>query len=96
MHETSASLKLLTGSLSTPALGNPTVTIVEAAYAHYGIPARYINKPQPFPGNVVCTHCKQTTLTLHPGSGCSRTGCRWPRPRTVRRSGGLMWASSKR
>lgn len=43
MHKTSPFLKLLTGSFSTPAEGNPTVTIVEAAYAHHGIPARYIN-----------------------------------------------------
>lgn len=43
MGDTSLFLKLLTGSFSTPAVGNPTVTIVEAAYAHHGIPARYIN-----------------------------------------------------
>jgi shikimate dehydrogenase len=33
----------LTGSFSTPAAGNPTVAMVEAAYAHHGIGARYIN-----------------------------------------------------
>jgi shikimate dehydrogenase len=33
----------LTGSFSTPAAGNPTGAMVEAAYAHHGIGARYIN-----------------------------------------------------
>jgi shikimate dehydrogenase len=36
-------LPALTGSFSTPAAGNPTVAIMEAAYAHHGIDARYIN-----------------------------------------------------
>jgi shikimate dehydrogenase len=51
MHNTSQFLKLLTGSLSTPAVGNPTVIIVEAAYAHHAIPARYINCDVP-PGRL--------------------------------------------
>ena len=33
----------LTGSFSTPAAGNPTVAVMEAAYAHHGIDARYVN-----------------------------------------------------
>jgi shikimate dehydrogenase len=36
-------LSLLTGSFATPAAENPTVAMVEAAYAHHGIGARYIN-----------------------------------------------------
>ena len=36
-------LPALTGSFSTPAAGNPTVAIMEAAYAYHGIDARYIN-----------------------------------------------------
>lgn len=36
-------LSLLTGSFSTPAAGNPTVRMVEAAYRHHGLDARYIN-----------------------------------------------------
>ncbi len=36
-------LPALTGSFSQPAGENPTVAIVEAAYAHHGIHARYIN-----------------------------------------------------
>jgi shikimate dehydrogenase len=36
-------LPALTGSFSTPAAGNPTVAIMEAAYAHHDIDARYIN-----------------------------------------------------
>jgi shikimate dehydrogenase len=43
MNETTPFLKLLTGSFSTPAGGNPTGTMVEAAYAHHDIPARFIN-----------------------------------------------------
>jgi shikimate dehydrogenase len=43
MPATTPFLQLLTGSFSTPAGGNPTVAICEAAYAHHGIPARYIN-----------------------------------------------------
>lgn len=41
--KTTPFLKLLTGSFSHPAGGNPTSAIVEAAYAHHHIPARYIN-----------------------------------------------------
>jgi shikimate dehydrogenase len=36
-------LSLLTGSFSTPAGENPTVAMVEAAYRHHGLDARYIN-----------------------------------------------------
>jgi shikimate dehydrogenase len=36
-------LSLLTGSFATPAAQNPTVAMVEAAYRHHGIDARYIN-----------------------------------------------------
>jgi len=36
-------LSLLTGSFSTPAGENPTVAMVEAAYRHHGIAARYLN-----------------------------------------------------
>jgi shikimate dehydrogenase len=36
-------LPALTGSFSTPAADNPTVAIMEAAYAFHGIDARYIN-----------------------------------------------------
>jgi shikimate dehydrogenase len=36
-------LSLLTGSFATPAAENPTVVMVEAAYRHHGIDARYIN-----------------------------------------------------
>jgi shikimate dehydrogenase len=43
MSNTTPFLKLLTGSFSTPAGGNPTGVMVEAAYAHHGIPARFIN-----------------------------------------------------
>ena len=34
---------LLTGSFATPAAENPTVAMIEAAYRHHGIDARYIN-----------------------------------------------------
>src|SRR6266545_6608208 len=43
MSDSPTFLKLLTGSFSTPAGGNPTGVMVEAAYAHHDIPARYIN-----------------------------------------------------
>jgi shikimate dehydrogenase len=43
MGDTTPFLKLLTGALSTPAGQNPTGVMVEAAYAHHDIPARYIN-----------------------------------------------------
>ncbi|HVD17749.1 MAG TPA: shikimate dehydrogenase, partial [Propionibacteriaceae bacterium] len=36
-------LPALTGSFSTPAAGNPTVAMMEAAYEHHGIDARYLN-----------------------------------------------------
>jgi shikimate dehydrogenase len=36
-------LSILTGSFSTPAGGNPTVAMVEAAYRHHGLDARYLN-----------------------------------------------------
>ena len=36
-------LSVLTGSFSTPAAENPTVMMVEAAYRHLGLDARYIN-----------------------------------------------------
>ena len=36
-------LGIHTGSFSTPAAGNPTVAMVEAAYRHHGVDARYLN-----------------------------------------------------
>jgi shikimate dehydrogenase len=36
-------LSILTGSFSTPAGENPTVAMVEAAYRHHGLDARYVN-----------------------------------------------------
>jgi shikimate dehydrogenase len=36
-------LSLLTGSFATPAAENPTVVMVDAAYRHHGIDARYLN-----------------------------------------------------
>lgn len=36
-------LSALTGSFSLPAADNPTVAMVEAAYRHHGIDARYLN-----------------------------------------------------
>jgi shikimate dehydrogenase len=36
-------LSMLTGSFAMPAAENPTVAMVEAAYRHHGIDARYIN-----------------------------------------------------
>ena len=36
-------LSLLTGSFATPAAENPTVAMVEAAYRHHHLDARYIN-----------------------------------------------------
>jgi shikimate dehydrogenase len=36
-------LSTITGSFSTPAGDNPTVVMVEAAYRHHGIDARYLN-----------------------------------------------------
>lgn len=40
-------LPTLTGSLSQPAADNPTVAIMEAAYAHHGLHYRYINMDVP-------------------------------------------------
>jgi shikimate dehydrogenase len=36
-------LSRLTGSFSTPAADNPTVAVMEAAYRHHGLDARYLN-----------------------------------------------------
>jgi shikimate dehydrogenase len=36
-------LSLLTGSFATPAAENPTVAMIEAAYRHHGLDARYMN-----------------------------------------------------
>jgi shikimate dehydrogenase len=36
-------LSILTGSFATPAAENPTVAMIEAAYRHHGLDARYIN-----------------------------------------------------
>ena len=36
-------LSTITGSFATPCAENPTVAMVEAAYAHHGIDARYLN-----------------------------------------------------
>jgi shikimate dehydrogenase len=36
-------LSLLTGSFATPAAENPTVAMIEAAYRHHEVDARYIN-----------------------------------------------------
>ena len=36
-------LSILTGSFAMPTAENPTVAMVEAAYQHHGIDARYIN-----------------------------------------------------
>jgi len=36
-------LSLITGSFATPAAENPTVAMIEAAYRHYGVDARYLN-----------------------------------------------------
>jgi shikimate dehydrogenase len=36
-------LSRLTGSFATPAAENPTVAMVEAAYRHHGVDARYLN-----------------------------------------------------
>jgi shikimate dehydrogenase len=43
MAETLNFLSLLTGSFATPAAENPTVAMIEAAYRHHGLDARYIN-----------------------------------------------------
>jgi shikimate dehydrogenase len=36
-------LSTITGSFATPAAENPTVAMIEAAYAHHGVDARYLN-----------------------------------------------------
>ena len=36
-------LSALTGSFASPAAENPTVVMIEAAYRHHGVDARYIN-----------------------------------------------------
>ena len=36
-------LGTITGSFSTPAADNPTVVMIEAAYRHHGLDARYLN-----------------------------------------------------
>ena len=36
-------LRILTGSFSTPAADNPTVAVMEAAYRHADLDARYLN-----------------------------------------------------
>ena len=36
-------LSLLTGSFAMPAAENPTVAMIEAAYRHHGLDARYVN-----------------------------------------------------
>lgn len=43
MAEQENFLSDLTGSFSSPCAENPTVAVMEAAYQHQGIPARYIN-----------------------------------------------------
>ena len=43
MGNSSSFLSSITGSFSTPAGDNPTVAMVEAAYRHHGIDARYLN-----------------------------------------------------
>jgi shikimate dehydrogenase len=43
MTEKRTFVSLITGSFSTPAAENPTVAMVEAAYHHHGINARYLN-----------------------------------------------------
>lgn len=43
MPEASTFLSTITGSFSTPAGDNPTVAMIEAAYRHHGIDARYLN-----------------------------------------------------
>jgi shikimate dehydrogenase len=43
MPEPQSFLSLITGSFSTPAAQNPTVAMIEAAYEHHHIDARYLN-----------------------------------------------------
>src|SRR5919197_6419352 len=41
--EAQSFLSILTGSFAMPAAENPTVAMVEAAYRHHGLDARYLN-----------------------------------------------------
>ena len=43
MSEPKTFLSLITGSFATPAAENPTVAVIEAAYEHHHINARYLN-----------------------------------------------------
>ena len=43
MPERQTFLSMITGSFSTPAAENPTVAMIEAAYEHHHIDARYLN-----------------------------------------------------
>src|SRR5258707_13912515 len=43
MPEPQSFLSLITGSFATPAAENPTVAMIEAAYEHHHINARYLN-----------------------------------------------------
>ena len=43
MPEPKTFLSLITGSFATPAAENPTVAMIEAAYEHHNINARYLN-----------------------------------------------------
>ncbi|MGZ4603316.1 MAG: shikimate dehydrogenase family protein [Kineosporiaceae bacterium] len=43
MYGSARFLSAITGSFSTPAGDNPTVAMIEAAYRHHGIDARYLN-----------------------------------------------------
>src|SRR5215467_7342636 len=43
MSESGRFLSSITGSFSTPAGDNPTVAMIETAYRHHGIDARYLN-----------------------------------------------------
>src|SRR5206468_2433145 len=43
MSEARSFLSVLTGSFAMPAAENPTVAMVEAAYRHHGLDARYLN-----------------------------------------------------
>ena len=43
MREPPSFLSMLTGSFASPAAENPTVAMMEAAYRHHGLDARYIN-----------------------------------------------------
>jgi shikimate dehydrogenase len=43
VREPPSFLSMLTGSFASPAAENPTVAMMEAAYRHHGLDARYIN-----------------------------------------------------